>query len=111
MTKLRWNGMSYYQELDRRRTNPNKFTEFRKHCLNGKHFKDWVKTEDRNPRFSGLFFIKHKDFPGEFDIAEFFINTKGKRFWMTNGDPVEWAEISTYEYFHQDGTPVYDELI
>jgi len=111
MTKLRWNGMSYYQELDRRRTSPKKFEEFRKHCLKGKHFKDWVKTDERNPEYSGLFFVKHPDSPAEFDIAEFFINTKGKRFWMTSETPLQWAEISTYEYFHQDGTPVYDELI
>ena len=51
----------------------------------------------------------HADSPGEFDIAEFFINSKGKRFWMTAKPPTKWAEIETYEYINEDGTPVYDD--
>ena len=51
----------------------------------------------------------HEDSPGEFDIAEFFINSRGKRFWMTSKPPKKWAEIETYDYINEDGTPVYDD--
>jgi len=110
MTKMRWNGVAWYTELDRRRTDHAKFSEFRRHCLNAKLPKYWMDTEmDGNPEFSGLFFVKHPDSPTEFDIAEFFINKKGKKFWMTAETPLQWAEIETYEYTHEDGTPVYDD--
>jgi len=97
--------------LDQRRTNPKQWEMFRRQCLKTKMPKTWVKTEESNPDFSGLFFIKHEDFVGDIDIAEFFINSKGKRFWMTPGDPTHWAEIETYDYTFEDGTPVYDEYI
>ena len=111
MTKLRWGGRSWYTKLDQRRTNPKVFARFRDHCLNARLPKYWVDTDKNNPEFSGLFFVKHRDSPGEFDIAEFFINKKGQRFWMTAEPPVQWSEIETYEYTHEDGTPVYDDDI
>jgi len=95
--------------LDQRRTNRKLFARFREQCLNATMPKYWVDTEEKNPVFSGLFFVVHADSPGEFDIAEFFINSKGKRFWMTSKPPKKWAEIETYEYINEDGTPVYDD--
>ena len=109
MTKQRWNGQAYYTQLDQRRTNRKLFARFREQCLNAKMPKYWVETEEMNPDFSGLFFVVHADSPGEFDIAEFFINSKGKRFWMTAKPPTRWAEIETYDYINEDGTPVYDD--
>ena len=109
MTKQKWNGQTFYTQLDQRRTNQKLFSRFRDHCLNSKLPKYWVMTEERNPEFSGLFFVTHEDSPGEFDIAEFFINSKGKRFWLSARPPVKWAEIETYEYINEDGTPVYDD--
>jgi len=93
------------------RTQAKEFELFRKQCFKSKWDKYWVKTSDSNPEYPGLFWIKHKDFLGEIDIAEFYINKKGKSFWMTPGDPSEWAEIATYYYVYEDGTPVYDEDI
>ena len=109
MTKQRWNGQTFYNQLDQRRTNQKLFSRFRDHCLNSKLPKYWVMTEERNPEFSGLFFVTHEDSPGEFDIAEFFINSKGKRFWLSARPPIKWAAIETYEYINEDGTPVYDD--
>ncbi len=109
MTKRNWNGRAPYNQLDQRRTNHKSFSRFREHCLNAKLPKYWVTTEERNPEFSGLFFVTHEDSPGEFDIAEFFINTKGKRFWLSANPPVKWAEIETYEYINEDGIPIYDD--
>jgi hypothetical protein len=109
MSRRQWNGQTWYNQLDQRRTNEKLFTRFRDHCLNAKLPKRWVITEERNPDFSGLFFVSHADSPGEFDIAEFFINSKGKRFWLSARPPVKWAEIETYEYINEDGTPVYDD--
>ena len=103
--------MSNAPVLDRRRTNENQFARFRDHCLNARLSKHWIDTDKELPEFSGLFFVKHPDSPGEFDIAEFFINSKGKRFWMTAETPLQWSEIETYEYTYEDGTPVYDEYI
>ena len=101
--------MKKYRVLDHRRTEQKAFSRFRDQCLNSRMLKAWVKTDEGNPEFSGLFFVKHPDSPTEFDIAEFFINKKGKRFWMTAETPLQWAEIETYEYTHEDGTPVYDD--
>jgi hypothetical protein len=110
MSNRQWNGQTWYNQLDQRRTNEKLFTRFRDHCLTAKLPKHWVITEDEgNPEFSGLFFVSHADSPGEFDIAEFFINSKGKRFWLSARPPVKWAEIETYEYTYEDGTPVYDD--
>ncbi len=101
--------MKTYEILDRRRTNERAWDSFRKQCLKDRDPKDWVGVDEGNPEFSGLFFIKHADFVGDIDIAEFFINSKGKRFWMTPGDPTHWAEIKTYDYKWPDGTPVYED--
>lgn len=110
MSNRKWNGQTWYNQLDQRRTNEKLFTRFRDHCLTAKLPKHWVITEDEgDPEFSGLFFVSHADSPGEFDIAEFFINSKGKRFWLSARPPVKWAEIETYEYTYEDGTPVYDD--
>ena len=110
MSYRQWNGQTWYSQLDQRRTNEKIFSRFRDHCLNAKLPKHWVNTEDvGNPDFSGLFFVSHVDSPGEFDIAEFFINSKGKRFWLTSHPPAKWAEIETYEYTHEDGTPVHND--
>ena len=95
--------------LDQRRTNRKLSPSFREQCLNAKMPKYWVYTEEMYPDFSGLFFVVHEDSPGEFDIAEFFINSRGKRFWMTSKPPTKWAEIETYDYINEDGTPVYDD--
>lgn len=111
MRKERWNGQTWYMPLDQTRTNEKLYQRFREQCLNSKMPKYWVKTEEMNPDFSGLFFVKQREFPAEFNIAEFFINRKGKRFWLLPSPPTEWAEIETYEYTYEDGTPVYDEHI
>ena len=102
-------GINPSSKLDQRRTNRKLFARFREQCLNATMPKYWVDTEKKNPVFSGLFFVVHEDSPGEFDIAEFFINSRGKRFWMTSKPPKKWAEIETYEYINEDGTPVYDD--
>jgi hypothetical protein len=95
--------------LDQRRTNPKKWEMFRAQCLKAKMHKNWKSNEESSPDFSGLFFIKHKDFVGDIDIAEFYINSKNQKFWMTPGDPTHWSEIETYDYTWNDGTPVYDD--
>ena len=95
--------------VDLVRTDHKKYAQFRASALKLKVKKVWVETKDANPEFAGLFFIKHKDFLGDIDIAEFFINSKGKRFWMTAKPPTRWAEIETYDYINEDGTPVYDD--
>jgi len=95
--------------LDKRRTSPSKFTAFRSHCLRAKLPKSWVGIEEGNPPFSGLFFIKHVDFVGDIDIAEYFINKKGNGFWMTPGNPKAWSEIETYDYKDKEGNLIYDE--
>lgn len=102
-------GINPSSKLDQRRTNRKLFARFREQCLNATMPKYWVDTEKKNPVFSGLFFVVHEDSPGEFDIAEFFINSRGKRFWMTSKPPKKWAEIETYDYINEDGTPVYDD--
>ena len=99
------------RKLDQRRTNGRKFAQFRSQCLKANMPKCWVDADKEPPDFSGLFFVKHPDSPGEFDVAEFFVNSKGKQFWLTPEPPVQWAEIETYEYKHEDGTPIYDEYI
>ena len=112
MRKERWNGQTWYMPLDQTRTNEKLYQRFRDQCLNSKMPKHWVDAEkEGNPDFSWLFFVKQKEFPAEFNIAEFFINRKGKRFWLLPSPPTEWAEIETYEYTYEDGTPVYDEFI
>lgn len=102
--------MKEYRVLDHRRTDQKAFSRFRDQCLNSRMLKAWVKTDEGNPEFSGLFFVRHDDSPGEFDIAEFFINMKGKRFWLTPKPPTYWAEIETYDYVWEDGKSVYDEI-
>lgn len=92
------NGEKEYTVHDRRRTDPAAFSRFRSQCLSNKEEKHWIRVDECNPEFSGLYFIRHKDFIGDIDIAEFFINSKGKRFWMTPGDPTHWAPINEYEY-------------
>jgi len=94
-----------YKILDRRLTDPKKWTAYRKHCLTTNMHKHWI--TEGNPEFAGLFFIKHKDFLGEIDIAEYHINKKGKGFWLTPGDPSAWSEIETYDYTDQEGNPIY----
>jgi hypothetical protein len=42
--------------------------------------KRWVNNDDEKPLCTGLYFIKHKDFLGDVDIAEYHINKKGKAF-------------------------------
>ena len=69
--------------IDLVRTDHKKYAQFRASALKLKVKKVWVDADERDPEFSGLFFIKHKDFVGDIDIAEFFINSKGKRFWLT----------------------------
>jgi hypothetical protein len=49
--------------------------------------KRWVNNDDEKPLCTGLYFIKHKDFLGDVDIAEYHINKKGKAFWCTAGNP------------------------
>jgi hypothetical protein len=101
--------MKKYKVVDLKRINENEWRRFRYKCLKNKDPKDWVSVDDGNPEFSGLFFIKHKDFLADVDIAEFFINSKNKRFWMTPGDPTHWAKIEDYNYKWPDGTPVYED--
>lgn len=96
------------QIIARVRTNAKEFSAFRAQCLQVKLKKFWVKTTDANPDFSGLFYIKHADFPADIDIAEFFINSKGKKFWLTPGDPTHWSEIETYNYLDNDGKMIYE---
>ncbi len=96
-------------KLDQRSTNIKSFTRFRNHCLTAKLTKNWVKTEDKNPDFAGMFFIKHEDFLADVDITEFYINKKGEGHWLCAGTPTAWAEIETYDYKWPDGTPVYDD--
>ena len=96
------------KKVDRVRTDPKEYAAFRASALKLKVKKSWVATSDGNPDFSGLFFIKHKDFVGHIDIAEFFINSKGKKFWLTPSDPTHWAEIETYEYKDEEGRAIYD---
>lgn len=95
--------------LDQRTTNLRTFTKFREHCLKAKLTKNWVSTEEGNPDFSGMFFIKHEDFLGDVDITEYYINSKGNGYWLCAGTPTAWAEIETYDYKWPDGTPVYDD--
>lgn len=92
------NGTKEYALHDRRRTHAVAFSNFRRECLNSKMEKHWVKVDECNPEYSGLYFIKHPDFVGDIDVAEFFINSKGNRFWLTAGDPTHWAAIDTYDY-------------
>ena len=80
MTKQKWNGQKFSNQLDQKRTNRKLFARFRDHCLNSKLPKYWVNTEKKNPEFSGLFFVVHDDSPGEFDIAEFFSIRPQQRF-------------------------------
>ena len=94
-------------KIERVRTDPKQFAAFRAQCLKVKLTKFWVKTTDENPEFSGLFYIKHSDFHEDIDIAEFFINSKGKKFWMTPGDPTHGSEIETYDYLDKDGKMIY----
>lgn len=99
MIKERWNGKAWYTSPDQTHTNLKVFTRFRNNCLRSSMHKEWMETKTQgDPEVSGLFFVKQQEFPAEFDIAEFFINTKGKRFWMTPTPPTHWAEIETYEY-------------
>jgi hypothetical protein len=95
--------------LDLVRTDHKRYSAFRASALRLRTKKFWVDADEKEPDFSGLFFIKHRDFLGDIDVAEFFINSKGKRFWLTPSRPTHWAEIETYEYTYEDGTPVYDE--
>jgi hypothetical protein len=101
--------MSNYPVQDRRLTNIATFSSFRQHCLSSNLKKRWVKNDEEEPICTGLYYIKHKDFLGDVDIAEYHINTKGKAFWCTAGKPTHWAEIETYEYMLEDGTPLYED--
>jgi len=105
-SNVHWSGNGLYRKIDQRHTDPTKFARFRERCLGYTAQKDWVETEKSNPEYSGLFFIEHKDSPWQFDIGEFFINSKGKRFWMTSEPPKRWAPISFYQYKDEDGVPV-----
>lgn len=101
--------MSKYPVLNRKLTNIATFSSFRRQCLTSKMTKNWVDNDNEQPICTGLYFIKHKDFLGEVDIAEYHINKKGKTFWCTPGKPTHWSEIETYEYLLKDGTPLYQE--
>ena len=101
--------MKTYPVLNRKLTNIATFSRFRRQCLNSKMPKRWVDNDEEQPICTGLYFIKHKDFLGDIDIAEYHINTKGKAFWCTPGQPTHWAEIETYEYMLEDGTPLYED--
>ena len=94
--------------IDLVRTDHKKYAQFRASALRLKVKKVWVETKNANPEFDGLFFIKHKDFLGDIDIAEFFINSKGQSFWLTPSDPTHWAEIETYEYKDKEGNFIYE---
>ena len=94
--------------LDTTRTDEKRYAQFRASALKLKTKKFWVSTEERNPEFDGLFFIKHPDVMGDVDIAEFYINSKGKRFWLTPSTPTHWAEIETYDYRDEHGDLIYD---
>ena len=94
--------------LDQRRTQHGMFTRFRKQCLNAKMRKSWIDANNGNPEFSGLFFVRLKG-EANYDVSELYINKKGARFWLTSEPPAHWAEIETYDYYFEDGTPVYDE--
>ena len=98
-----------YPVQDRRLTNIATFTAFRRHCLSSRMPKRWVDNNQEKPVCIGLYFIKHKDFLGDIDIAEYHINTKGKGFWLCAGSPISWAEIETYDYMLEDGTPLYED--
>ena len=93
-------------KVDRRHGNPVVFARFRERCLGYTAQKAWVETEKGNPEYPGLFFVQHNDTPWQFDIAEFFINSKGKRFWIAAEPPTRWAPIEFYEYTDEDGVPV-----
>ncbi len=95
--------------VDKRLTNTASFTSFRKQCLNSRMIKNWVSNADEKPECTGLYFIKHKDFLGEIDIAQFYINSKGKSYWLTAGEPTAWSEIETYDYILEDGQPLHQE--
>jgi len=101
--------MSKYPVQNRKLTNIATFHRFRTQCLNSKMPKQWVNNDTEVPVCTGLYFIKHKDFLGDVDIAEYHINSKGKSFWCTSGNPTHWAEIETYEYMLEDGTPLYED--
>jgi len=101
--------MSKYPVLNRKLTNIATFSSFRRQCLTARMPKNWVDNDKEQPICTGLYFIKHKDFLGDIDIAEYHINTKGKTFWCTPGKPTHWAEIETYEYMLEDGTPLYED--
>jgi len=101
--------MSKYPVQNRKLTNIATFHRFRTQCLNSKMPKQWVNNDTEVPVCTGLYFIKHKDFLGDVDIAEYHINSKGKSFWCTAGNPTHWAEIETYEYMLEDGTPLYED--
>jgi len=101
--------MSKYPVLDRKLTNMATFTKFRRQCLGSTIPKRWVDNNEQEPECTGLYFIKHKDFLGDVDIAEYHINSKGKTFWCTAGNPTHWAEIETYEYMLEAGTPLYED--
>ena len=94
--------------IDLVRTDHKKYAQFTASALKLKVKKVWVDADERDPEFSGLFFIKHKDFVGDIDIAEFFINSKGKRFWLTPSRPTHWAEIETYDYKAEKGNLIYE---
>jgi len=101
--------MNKYPVLSRKLTNIDTFQKFRRHCLSSTMKKNWIDNDDESPICTGLYFIKHKDFLGDVDIAEYHINSKGKTFWCTGGAPTHWAEIETYEYMLEDGTPLYED--
>jgi hypothetical protein len=101
--------MSKYPVMDRKLTNIATFSGFRRQCLTANMSKHWVDNDNEQPVCTGLYFIKHKDFLGDIDIAEYHINSKGKSFWCTGGNPTHWAEIETYEYMLEDGTPLYED--
>lgn len=100
--------MADYKVLDRRLTDPKMFSKFRAQCLRSRMHKDWV--TEGNPEFAGLFFIKHKDFVGDVDIAEYHINKKGVGFWLTTDGITAWSEIETYDYVDQEGNPIYEYI-
>jgi len=101
--------MKSWSVMDRRLTNIATFSKFRKQCLSSRMQKRWIDSTEEQPNCTGLYFIKHKNFLGDVDIAEYHINSKGATFWCTSGDPSHWSEIETYEYILEDGTPLYED--
>ncbi len=89
-------------------TNIN-YKRYRKYCLSRKSklHKNWVK--EGEPKFTGMFFVRHDDFLGDLEIAEYYINKKGEGNWMSHKRPSAWSEIETYEYVDKEESLIYED--